>query len=62
MNHDSMEKAWTLLKQYRGPEDGPRMVNMTSQQMAGYIAEIQKLKEENAMLRQQIEMMRQGQQ
>ena len=62
MSHASMVKAWALLKQYRGPEDGPRMVNMTSQEMAGYVAEIQKLKQENALLRQQIEMMREGRQ
>tara|TARA_R100001086_G_C11838195_1_gene258387 strand:- start:1007 stop:1195 length:189 start_codon:yes stop_codon:yes gene_type:complete len=62
MSDASIEKAWALLKQYRGPEDGPRMATMTSQQMAGYIAEIQRLKEENALLRQQIEMMREGRQ
>ena len=55
----AIKDAWAVLKNYRGPEDSPRMASMTSQEMAGYIAEIQQLKEENAMLRAQLESLQQ---
>lgn len=55
----AINDAWVVLKNYRGPSDSPAMVSMTSQKMAGYIAEIQQLKEENAMLRAQLESLQQ---